>query len=91
MFELFIRAEASKASEYASGDLYQARQKLDAAEAAIRADEYEHARRLAEEATANAELAETKAYAEIARRNAEEIRKNIETLQNTALESLATR
>lgn len=83
--ELNIRRAADGgASQYAPLELRIAREKFESAQHAVRAEEYEHARRLAEEAQVDAEFADTKAQAERARQTAEETRKSIEALQREA-------
>ncbi|MFQ5683633.1 MAG: DUF4398 domain-containing protein [Candidatus Binatia bacterium] len=75
-----LEAGARKATRYAPLELRIAREKLDRAKQAINADEYTTARRLAEQALVDAQLAEAKADAEIASQNAEELQKTIEAL-----------
>ncbi|MGH7874817.1 MAG: DUF4398 domain-containing protein [Candidatus Binatia bacterium] len=80
--ELAIRqADQSKASQYAPLELRNAQEKYAAAEKAMRNEEYLKARRLAEEALVDAQLAENKANSAIARQNAAELQKTIETLR----------
>lgn len=78
------QAGQSKAPEYASGELSTARQKFDSAKRAMEAERYEEARRLAEQALVDAQLAETKADAENAKQAAQELRKAIESLRAEA-------
>ncbi|MGE0681967.1 MAG: DUF4398 domain-containing protein [Candidatus Binatia bacterium] len=78
------RAADSGASQYAPLELRIAREKLDGAKRAMTAEEYDRARRLAEQAQVDAQFAETKAQAERARQNAEETRKSIEALRREA-------
>ena len=59
-------AEEAKAAEYAPSELDRARDKLIRAQAAMQEEENEEARRLAEQALADARLAEAKARAEAA-------------------------
>ena len=79
----FAVREASerRAPQYASLELRRARDKLAEARQAMSRENYVTARRLAEQALVDAQLAQEKAEAEIARQNAEEFQKNIETLR----------
>src|SRR5207244_1500247 len=61
------QAGQSKAPQYASRELSMARDKFDSAKRAMEAEHYEEARRLAEQALVDAQLAETKAEAESTR------------------------
>jgi len=78
------QASKTKAPEYASLELYTARKQLTDAQDAMKHKEYTQARRLAERALVNAQLAETKAEAEQTRRTAEELRQSIEALRREA-------
>jgi hypothetical protein len=78
------QASKSKAPEYASLELYTAREQLAAAQEAMHKKEYTQARRLAERALVNAQLAETRAEAEQTRRAAVELRTSIEVLRREA-------
>lgn len=83
--ELAVRqAGQSKASQYAPTELSNARDKLDRAKRAMDAERYVEARRLAEQALADAQLAEARAEAEQQRRAASEMRRSIETLREEA-------
>ena len=75
------QASKSKAPEYASLELYTAREQLAGAQEAMRRKDYTQARRWAERALVNAQLAETKAEAEQTRRAAAELRHSIEALR----------
>lgn len=75
------QASKSKAPEYASLELYTAREQLTGAQEAMKNKEYTQARRLAERALVNAQLAETRAEAEQTRRAAEALRHSIEALR----------
>jgi len=77
-------ATKSKAPQYAPLELRMARDKLDKAQRAMNNEEYIHARRLAEEALVDAELAEVKASSEDARRAANELQQSLETLRREA-------
>jgi hypothetical protein len=78
--EALHQADKSKAPEYASLELHTAREQFAAAQEAMKNREYTHARRLAERALVNAELAETVAEAEETRRTAQELRQSIQAL-----------
>jgi hypothetical protein len=78
------QASKSKASDYASLELYTAREQLAAAQEAMHKKEYTQAHRLAERALVNAQLAETRAEAEQTRRAAAELRTSIEALRREA-------
>ena len=78
------QASKSKAPEYASLELYTAREQLAGAQEAMRRKDYTQARRWAERALANAQLAEAKAEAEQTRRAAAELRHSIEALRREA-------
>jgi hypothetical protein len=78
------QASKSKAPEYASVELYTAREQLAGAQEALQKKEYTQARRWAERALVNAQLAETKAEAEQTRRAAAELRQSIEALRHEA-------
>ena len=84
------QASKSKASEYASLELYTAREQLAGAQAAMHRKDYTQARRWAERALVNAQLAETKAEAEQARRAAAELRQSIEALRREAEQPAAS-
>jgi hypothetical protein len=76
------QANQSKAPEYAPLDLRLAREQLDSAKRALSTKEYERARRLAEQALVQAQLAEAKAGSESARRVAAELARSIEALRH---------
>jgi Domain of unknown function (DUF4398) len=76
------QADKSTASQYAPLELRIAREQLDSAKRAIDTKKYEDARRLADQALVNAQLAEAKAGAEKTRQAAAELRKSIETLRS---------
>jgi len=77
-------ATKSMAPQYAPLELRMARDKLDKAQRAMNNEEYIDARRLAEEALVDAELAEAKASSEDARRAANELQQSLETLRREA-------
>ena len=74
-------AASAGANEHAPLELNQARQKLDAARTALRAEEHEKARRLAEQAEVDARVAAAKANAEKSRRAVAEIEQSIRMLR----------
>lgn len=74
-------AEQAGALRYAPAALQTARDKLAQAQAAVRADDHVRARRLAEEAQVEAELASVKAQSEAAQVAASAVRRNTETLR----------
>lgn len=75
------QAEAAGAGQLAPVELLAAREKLVRAEAAIRAEQFGEARRLSEQAAADADLAERKSRADKARRMAAELGRSNDTLQ----------
>jgi PBP1b-binding outer membrane lipoprotein LpoB len=83
------QASKSKAPDYASLELYTAREQFASAQEAMHKKDYTQARRLAERALVNAQLAETKAEAEQARRAAAELRQSIEALRREAEQPVA--
>jgi Domain of unknown function (DUF4398) len=85
------QASKSKAPDYASLELYTAREQFAGAQEALHQKEYTQARRWAERALVNAQLAETKAEAEQARRAAAELRQSIEALRREAEQSASAR
>ena len=85
------QASKSKAPDYASLELYTAREQFAGAQEALHQKEYTQARRWAERALVNAQLAETKAEAEQTRRAAAELRQSIEALRREAEQSASAR
>lgn len=77
-------ANKSKAPQYSPLELRKATDKLDEAKRAMDKGEYIRARRLAEEALVDAQLAEAKAASEDARRAANDVRQSLETLRREA-------
>ena len=75
-------AEEANAPARASGPYELARDKLDRARDAMEDGENLEARRLAEQALVDAQLAEAQARSEVARQNAADLRASIETLQD---------
>ena len=78
------QANKSKAPQYSPLELRMAMDKLDEAKRAMAKEEYIKARRLAEEALVDAQLAEAKAASEDARRTASDVRQSLETLRREA-------
>jgi DNA-binding transcriptional regulator YiaG len=74
-------AQEAEASQYAPAELRSARKKMEVAEQAMANEDYKKARRFAEQALVDAQLAEAKARAEIQRQDVEELRKSIELLR----------
>ena len=83
-------ADKSKASQYAPAELNTARQELESAQQAMREKDYTKARRLAERALVNAQLAAAKAETEQTRQAAAALQRSIESLRQEA-EPSATR
>jgi len=78
------QAMAVKASEYAPVEMQRAMDKLGRAKEALADEEYEDARRLAEQAQIDAQLAEAKARSENARQMAQQAQQTIEMLRREA-------
>jgi hypothetical protein len=74
-------AQRSGAAERAPVELNSARVKYDAANAAVRDEEYDRAARLAREAEIDAQLAAAKAQADASRAAAQQMREATTTLQ----------
>ena len=77
-------ANKSKAPQYSPLELRKAMDKFDEAKRAMNKEEYTRARRLAEEALVDAQLAEAKAASEDARQTASDLRQSLETLRREA-------
>ena len=83
--ELSVRdARDAKADELAPMNLKIAGEKLEKAKQAMAAKRYDDARRLAESAQVDAELAEAKSEAEIVRRAADDVQRRVDALQSEA-------
>jgi hypothetical protein len=83
--ELAIKtADDSPMPAVASLELRIAREKLERAKTALADEKYDQARRLAEQAQVDAQLAEAKADSEAARTSAAELEQTINTLRNEA-------
>jgi hypothetical protein len=78
------RASQTTAPQHASLELYKAQQQLQEAQAAMHDKEYTEARRLAENALVNAQLAEAKAEAEQIRQAAVALQQSIQSLRQEA-------
>jgi hypothetical protein len=75
------QADDANAATHAPGPYALAQDKFERAREAVADGDNVEARRLAEQAAADAELAEAQARSEVARQNAAELRENIGTLQ----------
>jgi hypothetical protein len=75
-------AEQADAAQHAPGDLERARDKMLRAQAAMQEDENEAARRLAEQALADARLAEAKSRADLARQDADKVQAGMDELRS---------
>ena len=83
--QLAVRQAAeSKAPVYAPTEFRLAQEKSQGAQRALAAEEYDQARRLAEQAVTDAQLAQARANAAEAQKNAEETRKTIDALRSEA-------
>jgi hypothetical protein len=83
--ELAVRQAAeSKAPAYAPSEFRIAQEKSLGAQRAMLEEEYEHARRLAEQAVTDAQLAQARAGAAEAQKNVEEVRRTMNALQSEA-------
>ncbi len=74
-------ASESRAPQHAPLELRVAREKVEAAKQALKSENYESARRLAEQALVDAQLAKAKADSQFARQNAEELQKTLDALR----------
>ena len=77
-------ADKSKAPQYAPAELHTARQELESAQQVLREKDYTKARRLAERALVNAQLAAAKAETEQTRQAAAALQRSIESLRQEA-------
>ena len=77
-------ADKSDAPDLAPLELRRARDKYEQAKRALDDDKYDRARRLAEQALVDAELAQAKADSEKAQRQAHQTRDSIDTLRREA-------
>lgn len=81
------QAKQDKADQYAAKMLYKANNKLDSAKQLVQQedsseDTYNKARRLAEQATVDAQLADARAQAKQAETQAEQLHKGLHVLRN---------
>jgi len=74
-------AQRSYAVQYAPVDYEQARAKLDAAQRAADKRDYDHARRLATEAEADAKVADVRARAAVAEQSVSQVQMSVGTMQ----------
>ena len=84
-------ADRKTASQHAPLELRTAREQLDQAKQAVDEEEYDEARRLAEQALVSAQLAEARSGAEKARQAAAELQKSIQSLQSELQRSTSGR
>lgn len=82
-------ANNARAATYAPSPWAQAREKLSAAQEAMRVEEYRRAEILAEEARVDAELAEAQARAALAEESVDDLQNTLEALRQEATESEA--
>ena len=83
--ELGVRAAREAGADEASSlDLKRAADKLEQAKKAMAAERYEQARRLAESAQVDAELAQAKAEGEVVRRAADQLQRRVDAIQSEA-------
>lgn len=78
------QARASKAPQHAPAELRMAADKLDQAQQAMREEKYEVARRFAEQALADAQLAQSKARTAETQQITRQMRDSIESLKREA-------
>jgi len=84
--QAILNAERAGAAEYAPTEMQLARSKMAAADAAMRADNRTEARRLAEQAQADAELAAARAQNAMAQQAAGTVRRDMNALNGTSPE-----
>jgi len=88
----YSHVSGSPASQqYALEEMRLAQEQLADARAALNVYEYERARRLAEQALANAQLAEVRAETESTRQTARDLRLSVEAVRDEAVHAAATR
>jgi hypothetical protein len=78
------QATAGKAAQYAPAELRMASDKLVQAQTAMREEKYDEARRYAEQALVDAQVAESKARTAEAQQMARQMRDNIDSLRREA-------
>jgi hypothetical protein len=86
---LVSQAEKDRAQRYAAADLQRARDELSSAQAADSAGKYDSARRLADRAAVDANLASARASSGKARESAAQVRHSLETLKQQVQQSPA--
>ncbi|MCB1756674.1 MAG: DUF4398 domain-containing protein [Gammaproteobacteria bacterium] len=74
-------AELAGAREYAPLELRRANEKMDMAKEAMHEEEYEEAKRLAEQAEVDAKLAASKSYSEKSKLALQELRESIDLMR----------
>jgi hypothetical protein len=84
------QAEAGEASVHAPAELALARRKLDQARAYVAEEDYEAARLLADEATADARLALARSRAEMAAASTEELQRTLDALRQDVAPAAGT-
>lgn len=88
--DLSVReAEEADAQQFAPVPLQEAREKLARARQAVEDEEMVAARRFAEQAAADAQLAEAEARAEMARSSLREVQQGVQQLRERALDAPA--
>ena len=80
-------ADEAQAATYAPSPWAKAREKLSAAEEALRAEDYRRAEVLAEEAQVDAELAEARARAAVAEESVDDLQSSLEALRQESMET----
>lgn len=84
--DLAVRdADEAEAGTHAPAPLRRARDKLEEARAAMQAEDYVRARRLAEQALVDAQLAQAQARSAIAQNQVSEMRESIDDLRREAM------
>jgi hypothetical protein len=84
---LVSEAEKSEAQHYAAADLQRARDELSNAQTADSSGKYADARRLAERAAADADLASARAASGKSQQSAEQVRHSLDTLKQQLQQS----
>jgi predicted lipid-binding transport protein (Tim44 family) len=86
--ELAVEEADPKTAEYAPLELRQARQKLRAAQEAAEDDDHDRARRLAEQALVDAQLARAKARAEVRSEYVDELQRSVDAVAGEATRTI---
>lgn len=84
---LVSQAEKDQAQRYAAADLQRARDELTSAQTAESNGKYENARRMAERAAADADLASARAASGRAQESASQVRSSLDTLRQQVQQS----